>query len=104
MPKTKGPRISTSIRPRDSPLVDVTSTVNQLQNKTSTLTEEAQALRYHALLAEARADTNKAVEHQPQQAAGPKRRRSERGEGYTPSHRMELVEIFRHFNKRTDMK
>jgi hypothetical protein len=62
--------------------------------------EEAQAMQYHALLAKARVDT-KGIEHQPQSLASPK---AHRGEGYTPRHRMELVEIFRYLRKNTDIK
>ncbi|KAF9078906.1 hypothetical protein BGX23_005832, partial [Mortierella sp. AD031] len=97
----KGALVSTGTRSRGSPLLDITSVVNQLQSGASTLTEEAQALRYHALLAEARAGINKVVEHQPQNSTSPK---AHRGGGYTLRHRMELVKIFRHLSKNINMK
>ncbi|KAG0264779.1 hypothetical protein BGZ95_003527 [Linnemannia exigua] len=61
--------------------------MNQLHNKTSALPEEAQRLWYHALLAEARADTGKDVGRQDQELVGPRRHR----------------EHFRHLKNRTDM-
>lgn len=100
MPQNKEPhtRISARTRSRRPPLVDITSVVNQLQNGASAPMEETLVLRYHALLAEARGGNSNDVKHQPQRSTGSKGRR---GEGYTLRDRMELVEIFRHFSKRT---
>ncbi|KAI1300507.1 hypothetical protein EDD11_006182 [Mortierella claussenii] len=157
MPKNKGAHISTGTRLRDSPILDITSVLNQLQRGGSISTEEEHALRYYALLAEARAGTkvdedqpqksaspkihigtgtrllnqlqsggsiSKEEAHalryyallaearagikvdedqQPQKSAGLKAYRGNRGGGHTLRHRMELVEIFRHFSK-TDVK
>ncbi|KAG0041662.1 hypothetical protein BGZ90_009704, partial [Linnemannia elongata] len=104
MPKKTGAHISTDTRLRGSPLLDVTSTFNQLLNGTSTLAKEAQALDYYSLLAKARTGANNIVEKQSQKHAGPKRHRGERGVGFTLRHRMELVEIFRDLRKDTNKK
>ncbi|KAF8924002.1 hypothetical protein BGZ47_004323, partial [Haplosporangium gracile] len=45
-----------------------------------------------------------AVELQPQKSIDTKRHRGGRGEAYLLRKRMELVEIFRHYSKRTDVK
>ncbi|KAG0248085.1 hypothetical protein BGZ95_008228, partial [Linnemannia exigua] len=104
MTKNKGPHISPSTRLRELPLSDITSSLNQLQNGASVRTEEARTLRYKARLAEARTGTNEADEHQLQQPAGPKGHRGDRGQGYTLRQRMEMVEMFRYFSKKTGMK
>jgi len=97
MPRHNVPRTSTGKRSRKSPLLDITSTFNQLQNGTSAQPEEAQALEYYSLLAKARAGID---EQQPQKPAGSK---PERGAGYSLRSRMEAVEIFRYL-KKTDKK
>ncbi|KAG0195620.1 hypothetical protein BGX33_002897, partial [Mortierella sp. NVP41] len=83
-------------------LTEITSAVNQLHNGASTQMDEARALQYHALLAVARARTNKSITNQSQQPRHPQQppqrtySKPHRGEGYTLRHRMELVEIFRY--------
>ncbi|KAF9114153.1 hypothetical protein BGX30_006687, partial [Mortierella sp. GBA39] len=93
MPRHNGPRTSTGKRSQKFPLLDITSTFNQLQNGTSAQPEEAQALEYYSLLAKARAGSD---EQQPQKPAGSK---PERGAGYSIRSRMEAVEIFRYLKK-----
>ncbi|KAF8932384.1 Tigger transposable element-derived protein 6 [Haplosporangium gracile] len=102
--KNKRPRISSNTCQRDLPLSNITSTLNQLQNGFSVRTEEARALRYKTRLAEAQTETNETDEHQPQQPASSKGHRGDRGQRYTLRQRMELVEVFRHFSKKTDVK
>ncbi|KAG0266718.1 hypothetical protein BGZ95_003009, partial [Linnemannia exigua] len=102
MPKNKGPHINPSKCLQDLPLSDITSSLNQLQNGASVPTEEARALRYKARLAEARTETNEDDDRQRQQPVGPKGHRGDRGQGFTLRLRMEMVEIFRHFSKKTD--
>ncbi|KAF9078889.1 hypothetical protein BGX23_005973, partial [Mortierella sp. AD031] len=91
---------STSTRPQDSALLDITSTIHQLQNGSLARPEETQALEHYALLAKARAGTD---EQQPQKPTGPKSHKPDRGAGYTLRRRMEFVEIFHHL-KRTNAK
>lgn len=102
MPKKTGAHISTNTHLQGSPLLDITSTLNQLLNGTST--QEAQALDYYSLLAKARTGADNTVKKQSQKHAGPKRHRGERGGGFTLRHRMELVEIFRDLRKDTNKK
>ncbi|KAF8934962.1 hypothetical protein BGZ47_010114 [Haplosporangium gracile] len=104
MPKNRGSRISPGARLRDLPLSDMTSALNQLQNGASVQTEEARALRYKARLSEARIETNEADEHRPHQPASPKSHRGDIGQGYTLRQRMELIEMFRHFSKTTNIE
>ncbi|KAF8944073.1 hypothetical protein BGZ47_004704 [Haplosporangium gracile] len=104
MPKNKGSRISPGTRLRNLPLSDMTSALNQLQKGASVQTEEARALRYKARLAETRIETNEADEHRPQRPASPKSHRGDRGQGYNLRQRMELVEMFHHFSKTTNIK
>ncbi|KAI1287159.1 hypothetical protein EDD11_010484, partial [Mortierella claussenii] len=102
--KKQGSRINTSTRLPDTPYSDITSTLSELQKRNSVLKEEARALRFKALLAEARAATDETGEDQPQQSVSPKGHRGRRGQGHTLEQRMEFVEVFRHFSKKTDMK
>lgn len=57
------PHVSSNTRRRDLPLANIMPVLNQLQKGTPVRTEEAHALRYKALLAEARATTDGADEY-----------------------------------------